>query len=44
MLAALAAKGPSTIYGIEKLDRGYEKFEDRLRDLGANIVRVKGGA
>jgi UDP-N-acetylglucosamine 1-carboxyvinyltransferase len=39
VLAALAAKGTSTIFGIEKLDRGYENFEGRLQKLGANIVR-----
>lgn len=43
VLAALAAKGASTIYGIEKLDRGYEKFEERLRSLGADIIREKEG-
>lgn len=41
VLAALIAKGPSTIYGIEKLDRGYEKFEQRLAKLGADIKRIK---
>ena len=40
VLAALAAKGTSTIFGIEKLDRGYEGFEKRLTSLGANIERV----
>ncbi len=40
VLAALAAKGTSTIFGIEKLDRGYESFEKRLLSLGANIKRV----
>lgn len=41
VLAALAAKGTSTIFGIEKLDRGYEAFETRLEQLGAKIKRVK---
>jgi UDP-N-acetylglucosamine 1-carboxyvinyltransferase len=41
VLAALIARGTSTIYGVEKLDRGYEKFEERLRALGADIKRVK---
>jgi len=41
VLAALAAKGKSTIYGVEKLDRGYEKFEERLTELGADIKRVE---
>ncbi len=41
VIAALAAKGTSTIFGIEKLDRGYEDFENRLRTLGADIQRVE---
>lgn len=41
VLAALAAKGTSTIFGTEKLDRGYEQFEKRLSRLGADIKRVK---
>lgn len=40
VLAALAAKGKSVIYGIEHLDRGYERFEEGLRSLGADIKRV----
>lgn len=40
VLAALAATGTSTIYGIEKLDRGYEAIEKRLAHLGADIKRV----
>lgn len=40
VLAALAAKGKSTIFGLEKLDRGYERFEERLKELGATIQRV----
>lgn len=40
LLAALAAKGTSTIYDIDKLDRGYEAFEKRLKKLGAKIKRV----
>ncbi len=40
VLAALAAKGTSTIFGIEKLDRGYEAFETRFTKLGAAIERV----
>lgn len=41
VLAALAAKGESVIFGVEHLDRGYEKFEERLKSLGADIERVK---
>lgn len=42
LLAALAASGTSTIYDIDKLDRGYEIFEKRLKKLGANIKRISG--
>jgi UDP-N-acetylglucosamine 1-carboxyvinyltransferase len=41
VLAGLAAKGQSVIFGVEHLDRGYEDFEERLKSLGANIKRVK---
>lgn len=41
VLAALKAKGESVIYGVEHIDRGYEDFEGRLRQLGADIKRVK---
>lgn len=40
LIAALSAKGTSTIQNIEQIDRGYEKIDERLRALGANIVRV----
>ncbi|EAW34899.1 UDP-N-acetylglucosamine 1-carboxyvinyltransferase [Lyngbya sp. PCC 8106] len=41
VLAALAAEGTSTIQGLQHLDRGYEKFEEKLKKLGANIVRIE---
>ena len=41
VLAALAASGTSTIFGVEKLDRGYEAIEKRFAKLGAEIQRVK---
>lgn len=41
VLAALAADGTSVVYGIEHIDRGYEKFEHRLSMVGANIKRLK---
>lgn len=41
VLAALAAKGTSIIFGLEHLDRGYGEFYQRLRGLGAQILRVK---
>lgn len=40
MIAALAADGESLISGIGHVDRGYEKIDERLRTLGADIRRV----
>ncbi|MFY7742103.1 MAG: UDP-N-acetylglucosamine 1-carboxyvinyltransferase [Flavobacterium sp.] len=40
LIAALSAKGTSTIQNIEQIDRGYEKIDERLRAIGAQIVRV----
>jgi UDP-N-acetylglucosamine 1-carboxyvinyltransferase len=39
LLAALCAKGESTIHTIHQIDRGYERIEERLNPLGARIVR-----
>ncbi len=39
VLAALVARGKSTIFGVEKLDRGYEDFEKGLQLLGADVKR-----
>ena len=39
LLAALAAKGPSTIRNINQIDRGYENVEGKLKALGARIER-----
>ena len=41
VIAALAAKGETTIHRIYHLDRGYEKLEAKLSAVGANITRVK---
>lgn len=41
VLAALAAEGQSVLHGIREIDRGYEKIEERLRALGAQIKRQK---
>ncbi len=41
VLAALVARGKSVIHGIEQIDRGYEEFDKRLKNLGAHIVRMK---
>lgn len=40
LIAALSAKGTSTIQNIEQIDRGYERIDGRLRAIGANIVRM----
>jgi UDP-N-acetylglucosamine 1-carboxyvinyltransferase len=40
VLAALAAKGESIVEGVEQIDRGYEKFDEKLRKLGAKIERI----
>lgn len=39
-VAALAAEGETELTAIEHIDRGYERFEDNLRALGAEIRRV----
>lgn len=41
VIAALVADGRSEIDGIEELDRGYERLEERLKNLGAGINRVE---
>ena len=40
IIAALIAEGTSTISNIYQVDRGYEKIEERLGKLGADITRV----
>ena len=40
LIAALAADGRSEINNIREIDRGYERIDDRLRELGARIERV----
>ncbi|WP_372975378.1 UDP-N-acetylglucosamine 1-carboxyvinyltransferase [Muriicola sp.] len=40
LIAALSAKGTSTIHNIEQIDRGYESIDTRLRAIGAHISRV----
>ncbi|WP_185859204.1 UDP-N-acetylglucosamine 1-carboxyvinyltransferase [Blattabacterium cuenoti] len=41
LIAALSAKGTSLIKNIEQIDRGYENIDQRLRILGANILRME---
>ena len=41
LIAALSAKGTSTIHNINQIDRGYESIDERLRSLGAKIERIE---
>src|SRR5918993_5211339 len=40
LIAALCAQGRSEIHNVRQIDRGYERIDERLRDLGANIERL----
>lgn len=40
LIAALSAKGKSTLHNIEQIDRGYQNIDERLIALGANIKRI----
>jgi UDP-N-acetylglucosamine 1-carboxyvinyltransferase len=42
LIASLCAEGFSEIGNVGQIDRGYERIDDRLRDLGARIERVSG--
>ena len=42
LIAALSAKGTSTIHNIEQIDRGYENIDGRLKAIGAKIERLEG--
>ncbi len=39
LIAALSAEGKSIIQNIEQIDRGYQNIDERLKKLGAQIVR-----
>jgi UDP-N-acetylglucosamine 1-carboxyvinyltransferase len=39
VLAALCAKGTSTIHNAQQIERGYERIETKLQSLGANVRR-----
>jgi UDP-N-acetylglucosamine 1-carboxyvinyltransferase len=39
LIAALCAEGESVIQNIGQIDRGFERIDERLRNLGANIQR-----
>ena len=40
LIAALSAKGTSTIHNIEQIDRGYQNIDTRLQAIGAKITRL----
>ena len=40
LIAALSAQGKSTIYNIEQIERGYQRIDQRLQALGADIKRI----
>jgi UDP-N-acetylglucosamine 1-carboxyvinyltransferase len=41
LLAAMCASGRSTINNVTQIERGYERIDERLNALGANITRVE---
>jgi UDP-N-acetylglucosamine 1-carboxyvinyltransferase len=41
LIAALGARGTSTIHNIRQIDRGYERIEEKLQALGARIERIE---
>lgn len=40
LIAAMSAKGTSVIQNINQIDRGYQRIDDRLNQLGAKIIRT----
>jgi len=42
LLAGLCAEGESTIGAVYQIDKGYERIDERLRSVGAQIERVTG--
>jgi len=41
VIAALAAEGQTSVLRVYHLDRGYERFEDKLNKLGGKVLRVR---
>ena len=41
ILAGLAAEGETKILRVYHIDRGYEQIEEKMKALGADIVRVR---
>ncbi len=42
LIAAMSAKGKSTIFNINQIDRGYQNIDGRLNAIGAEIIRKDG--
>lgn len=42
VIAALCAEGTSVIHNVQQIDRGYERIDERLAELGAKITRRAG--
>ena len=40
LIAALCAEGTSTIGNVREIDRGYERIEEKLRSVGAQMRRI----
>ena len=40
LIAGLCANGTTEIYNIHQIDRGYERVDEKLRTLGAQIQRL----
>jgi UDP-N-acetylglucosamine 1-carboxyvinyltransferase len=43
VLAGLAAEGETQVHRVYHLDRGYERLEEKLQAVGADIERVSEG-
>ena len=41
IIAGIIANGTTELHNLEHIDRGYENIEDKFRNLGANIVRIR---
>ena len=41
IIAGIVANGTTEVYNLEHIDRGYENIEEKFRNIGANIKRVK---
>jgi UDP-N-acetylglucosamine 1-carboxyvinyltransferase len=39
LIAALSAEGTSVIHNVHQIDRGYQRIDERLNAIGAEVVR-----